>query len=87
MLKKKIKILDIDHVQMQDLQAMQQENNQLAQQIIQLRNQIHTYKENERLEKTKTKLLLAFGSSLAQSYWINNPLEDLGKPLSDLNVK
>ena len=52
MLKKKLMIPDIDHVQSQQRQVMQQQNDQLAWQIIQLRNQIDTYKqENERSEK------------------------------------
>ena len=53
-LKKKIKILDIDHVQTQEIQVMQQEKDELSEQIIQLRNQVDTYKhENKRLEKEK----------------------------------
>ena len=43
-LKKKIKIPDIDHVQTQEIQVMQQEKDQLAQQIIQLSNQLDIYK-------------------------------------------
>ena len=67
---------------------MQQENDHLEQQIIQLRNQVDTYKqENERLAKEKTELLLTSASSWDESSRINDSLEDLAKVLSYLNVK
>jgi len=78
-LKKKFKIHRVDHVQIPDLQTMQQEKYMLQKQIVQMKYQMEIC-ENQ-IESLKR------GSSSSQSIEPTNPFAELAKTFSKLSIK